>query len=107
MQVDLPLRTRVAASGSPATVVAGLAARNAVRSGLLWGCVFGIAIASSEISYVRIYTTAAQRNALAAAYGNSKAMSALFGPAPELQTVSGFTVFKISMTLILLGAIWG
>ena len=34
-------------------------------------------------------------------------MSALFGPAPQLQTVSGFTVFKISMTLMILGAVWG
>ena len=34
-------------------------------------------------------------------------MSALFGPAPQLQTVSGFTVFKISMTLMVLGAVWG
>ena len=34
-------------------------------------------------------------------------MSALFGPAPHLQTVGGFTAFKISMTLIVLGAVWG
>ncbi len=27
--------------------------------------------------------------------------------APDLQTVAGFTVFKISMTLIVLGAVWG
>jgi ABC-2 type transport system permease protein len=111
MQVDVGLRSRlrapVRASGSPRTVVAALSARKAVRSGLLWGYVFGISIASSEISYVRIYTTAAQRAALATTYGNSKAMSALFGPAPQLQTVSGFTLFKISMTLMILGAVWG
>ena len=29
------------------------------------------------------------------------------GPAPQLQTVGGFTVFKISMTLMILGAVWG
>jgi ABC-2 type transport system permease protein len=78
-----------------------------VRSGILWGYIFGVAIASSELSYDRIYKTAAQRSALAATYGNSKAMTALFGPAPQLQTVSGFTVFKISMTLMILGAVWG
>ena len=42
-----------------------------------------------------------------AEYGSNKATSALFGPAPDLQTVAGFTVFKISMTLMILGAVWG
>ena len=73
----------------------------------MWGLIFGIAVASSEVSYVRIYKTSAQRDALAATYGSNKAVSALFGPAPRLQTVGGFTVFKISMTLMVLGAMWG
>jgi ABC-2 type transport system permease protein len=92
---------------SPRTVVADLTARKAVRSGVIWGYIFGIAIASSAISYTTIYKTQTQRNALAAAYGSNKATSALFGPAPDLQTVAGFTVFKISMTLMILGAVWG
>ncbi len=92
---------------SPRTVVADQTARRAVRSGVIWGCIFGVSIASSAISYTTIYKTEAQRNALAAAYGSNKATSALFGPAPGLQTVAGFTVFKISMTLIVLGAVWG
>jgi hypothetical protein len=92
---------------SPRTVVAILTARKAVRSGVIWGYIFGIAIASSAISYTTIYKTQAQRDALAAAYGSNKATSALFGPAPDLQTVAGFTVFKISMTLMILGAVWG
>ena len=92
---------------SSGTVVARLTARKAVRSGVIWGYIFGISIASSAISYTRIYQTQAQRDALAAAYGSNKATSALFGPAPQLQTVAGFTVFKISMTLMILGAVWG
>ncbi len=111
MPADLGIRARITApvraAGSPATVVAAFSRRKAVRSGILWGCIFGIAIASSEISYAKLYKTAAQRAALAATLGTSKAMSALFGPALQLQTVSGFTVFKISMALMILGAIWG
>ena len=84
-----------------------MSARKAARSGVLWGLIFGIAIASSEVSYVKIYKTSAQRDALAATYGSNKAVSALFGPAPQLQTVGGFTVFKISMTLMVLGAVVG
>jgi ABC-2 type transport system permease protein len=98
---------RSSVSRSPRTVVVGQTARRAIRSGVIWGYIFGIAAASSAISYTTIYKTQAQRNALAAAYGSNKATSALFGPAPDLQTVAGFTVFKISMTLMILGAVWG
>ena len=101
--VRAPLRVE----RSAASVVALVTARQAARSGFIWGLIFGLAIVSSEISYVKIYTNAGQREALAAAYGSNKAMSALFGPAPQLQTVGGFTVFKISMTLMVLGAVWG
>ena len=91
----------------PGSVITALTARKAVRSGVIWGYIFGVSIASSAISYTRFYKTTAQRDALAAAYGTDKATSALFGPAPQLQTVAGFTVFKISMTLMLIGAVWG
>ncbi len=73
----------------------------------MWGYVFGAFIASSAWSYSSIYKTQAQREALAATFGNNKATIALFGPAPALQTVGGFTVFKVSMTLMIVGAIWG
>jgi ABC-2 type transport system permease protein len=88
-------------------MVARITARKAARSGALWGLIFGISIASSEISYAQLYTTSTQRDALAAAYGSNQATRALFGPAPLLQTIGGFTAFKISMTLMVLGAIWG
>ncbi|MGD0312605.1 MAG: ABC transporter permease subunit [Acidimicrobiales bacterium] len=109
LPLELPVGLqRLSSPGrSPRTVVAGQTGRKAVRSGIIWGYIFGIAIASSAISYTTIYKTQAQRNALATAYGSNKATSALFGPAPGLQTVAGFTVFKISMTLMILGAVWG
>ncbi len=107
MQADLALGQPVRLERHPGTVVGRLTASRAVRSGILWGLIFGVSIASSEISYTTIYKTQAERDALAAAYGSNKATSALFGPAPQLQTVAGFTVFKISMTLMILGAVWG
>ena len=92
---------------SPGSVVARLTARKAIRSGILWGYVFGVVVASSAISYVSIYKTQIARDHLEAAFGANHATSALFGPASQLQTVAGFTVFKASMTLMLLGAVWG
>jgi len=107
MQVDdrVVTRTSAAVRGSGAIVARATAGR-AVRSGVLWGLMFGVSIAASALSYTSIYKTRAERDALAAAYGANKATSALFGPAPHLETVAGFTVFKISMTLIALGAVW-
>jgi ABC-2 type transport system permease protein len=107
LAADIPATATRRTGRSAATVIARLTARKAVRSGVVWGYVFGALIASSAVSYTRIYQTQAARDALAAAYGTNKATSALFGPAPQLQTVAGFTAFKIGMTLMLLGAVWG
>jgi ABC-2 type transport system permease protein len=73
----------------------------------VWGYIIGIVVASSAISYTRIYSTQDERNALAKAFGSNNATAALFGPAPDLQTVAGFTVFKSLMTVMVLGALWG
>lgn len=89
------------------TVVANLATRAATRSAVVWGAVFAITVASSAVSYATLYPKQSQREALAAAYGKNRATAALFGPAPHLQTVAGFTAFKVTMTLVVLGAVWG
>ena len=91
----------------PAMVVARRTAQSAGRAGLLWGYVFGVFVASAAWSYTSIYKTQAQRDQLQAAFGANKATIALFGPAPALNTVQGFTVFKVSMTLMIIGAVWG
>ncbi len=69
LRAELAAGAPVRAGCSPGTIVVRLTARKAVRSGIIWGYIFGIAIASSAPSYTRIYKTAAQRDALAAAYG--------------------------------------
>ncbi|HXY29025.1 MAG TPA: ABC transporter permease subunit, partial [Acidimicrobiales bacterium] len=104
---ELAVAGAPAGPGVPAAVIARRTARAAARSGVLWGCVFGAFTATSAWSYTTIYKTQAERDALAAAFGANKATIALFGPAPELQTVGGFTVFKVSMTSMIIGAIWG
>ena len=64
-------------------------------------------MASSAVTYIRTYKTPAERERLAAAFGSNRATAALFGPAPHVETVAGFTVFKSIMTLMILGALWG
>ena len=107
MSAEVTARPRSPVQRPRGTVIAILTARKAIRSGAIWGCIFGATIASSAISYTELYKTVAEREALAAAFGSNNATRALFGPAPQLQTVAGFTVFKISMTLMIMGALWG
>ena len=88
-------------------VVLGRTARAAARTGALYGAVFGAFVATSAYSYATLYASPRARAALAAAFGSNHAASALFGPAPALDTVAGFTVYKVQMTILVLGAIWG
>jgi ABC-2 type transport system permease protein len=81
-------------------------AGGAVRSALLWGVIFGIVVTSSAVSYTKVYATQGERAALARAFGANDATAALFGPAPHLQSVAGFVVFKSFMTIMILGALW-
>ena len=92
---------------APGSVVLRRTARRTIRSGALWGFVFGAVVISSAWSYSGIYRTQAQRTALATAFGSNRTTIALFGPAPRLDTVAGFTVFKTLLTLTLVGAVWG
>ena len=108
MAVDAPAAPiALTPERSARTVVARETARRAARSGAVWGAIFGVVVASSAISYTKIYTTQAERDALATSFGSNHATAALFGPSPDLQTVAGFTVFKSFMTIMVLGALWG
>jgi ABC-2 type transport system permease protein len=91
----------------PRIVVASLTAKKAARSGALWGYFFGVCVASSALTYLSSYKTEAAREKLAANFGANTALAALFGPAHELQTVAGFTAYKVLGFLSIVGAIWG
>jgi ABC-2 type transport system permease protein len=91
----------------PGTVVAGRTARKAARSGVLWGYVFGVTVAGPALGYVAAYKTAGQRARLAALFGSNAGLAALNGPAHDIQTVAGYTVWKSFMFLMVLGAVWG
>lgn len=88
-------------------LVARHTAKRVVRSAVVWAYVFAVFVASSALTYSRFYKTAADRERLEASFGANHASSALFGPAPRLETVAGFTVLKVSMSLMIIGAVWG
>jgi ABC-2 type transport system permease protein len=103
MQAELTAR----AGRYPAAVVASRTTRRAVRSGALWGYVFGLTVASSAWGYASVYKTPAQRARLADLFASNTGLAAINGPAHEIQTVAGYTVWKSLMFLIIVGAVWG
>ena len=106
MLVELPVAP-ISASRFPGALVAAQTARRAVRSGVLWGYVFGLYVASSTLGYADSYKTAAQRDRLAATFGSGGGFAALIGPARDIQTVAGYTAWKSLGVLAVVGAAWG
>ena len=88
-------------------VVARQTGRKAVRSGVLWGYVFGVYVASRALGYTSTYKTQAQRTHFAATFGSNAAINALTGPAHQIQTVAGFTAWSSLGVLSVVGAVWG
>lgn len=107
MQADLTLGSPATAGRYPAAVVAVSTARRAVRSGALWGYVFGLTVASSAWGFVSVYKTQAQRARFAALFGSNTGLAAINGPARQIETVAGYTAWKSLMFLVLAGAVWG
>ncbi len=106
MQADLAI-AGTASRGSPRWIVAVRTARRAARSGAVWGYVFGLTVASSAWGYASAYKTAAQRARVASLFGSSTGLAAINGPARQIQTVAGYTVWKSLMFLMIVGAVWG
>jgi ABC-2 type transport system permease protein len=82
-------------------------ARRSSRPALLWGLVFGGLTASASTTYVKSFPTRASRQVFAAATKGNAGFAALFGPLRRVDTVAGYTAYKVGYTIIVIGAIWG
>ena len=107
LRTDAPVRAPDPVGRSSAHVVARLTARRMVRSGLLWGLVFGVFVAASALGYAAAYKSQAARDALARTLGSNAGVSALVGPAHDIQTVAGFTAWRSLGILSVVSAVWG
>jgi ABC-2 type transport system permease protein len=102
-----PVRSDPApAGGNPSQVVRRLTTRKALRSGVLWGLVFGVYVASQALAYGGTYKTPAERDAMAKSLTSGGGLNALIGPAHQLNTVAGYTAWKSVGILSVLGAVW-
>ena len=107
MRAELDLGALRSHDRRAATVIGRLTARKAIRSGALWGYVFGAYMATQALAYASSYKTIAERDRLAREFGSNNGVSALVGPAHDIQTVAGFTVWKCLAILAVVGGVWG
>jgi ABC-2 type transport system permease protein len=108
---DLLTGTRPGAAGPagrhPALVVAVQVGRKAARSGLLWGVVFAFYVIVQTLAFTSAYPTQAARDQMARAYGTNIGLNALIGPARAINTVAGYSSWRLLGILSILGSIWG
>jgi ABC-2 type transport system permease protein len=88
-------------------VVARSITRRYRRSALIWGAVFGLLVVASVTGYESAYPDVADRLQLQEALGNNAGVRALFGQASNLDTVAGFTAWRSTVLVMLVGGIWG
>ena len=95
------------AAGRRRGVIARSTARRGWRSGLVWGYVFGLTVASAALGFASTYKTAAQRAKVSSLFASNAGLAAINGPAHQIQSVSGYTAWKSLMFLTVAGAAWG
>jgi ABC-2 type transport system permease protein len=107
VQSDVLDRTSIATTMTSGTVIARLSGKKAMRSGVGWGLVFGVYVATQALTYASSYKSEAARRLLVKEFGSNPGISALVGPAFRIDTVSGFTVWKCLTVLAITGSVWG
>ncbi|MGZ4757831.1 MAG: ABC transporter permease [Acidimicrobiales bacterium] len=73
----------------------------------MWAVIFGISVASTAVNYATTFSTVAQRQQLAATTSSDRGLAILLGPITSVDTVGGYTTYKIFVFLTTIGALWG
>ncbi|HEY5273893.1 MAG TPA: hypothetical protein VIJ34_11735 [Acidimicrobiales bacterium] len=60
-RADVALWSAARVGHFPGLVAARFTSRKAIRSGVMWGYIFGLTVASSALGYVSAYPTLADR----------------------------------------------
>jgi len=83
-----------------------LFAGRSARSGLIWGLVFGVIVASSITQFTTAYDTPQSRHEIAATIGGNGALRAVFGSGRALETVAGWTAWRSLGIVTIVGSLW-
>ena len=91
----------------PAAVVARIVARRHRRERTDLGRHFALLVVSSVTGYSSAYPNCAGPVAAAGSLGNNAGVHASVRPGSHLDTVGGFTAWRSSVLVMLVGGVWG
>jgi polyether ionophore transport system permease protein len=91
----------------PQLVIARFTGRRAVRSGALWGMVFGLYVYDNAFAFDSIAPTAAKRDQLLGTMAGNAGLKALLGDTHQITTRGGFTDWRAIGVTALVASIWG
>lgn len=89
------------------SIVTRVVARRALRSGVVWGLVFGAIAVSSIIQFTTAYSTPEGRRAIARSAGGNGAIRVLFGAGQLLETIPGWVAWRSLGIVAIVGSVWG
>ena len=78
-----------------------------VRTGALWGLVFGIYVYDNAFAFHTIAPTAAQRDRLLSTMAGNAGLKALLGDTRQITTLGGFTDWRAIGITALVASVWG
>jgi ABC-2 type transport system permease protein len=73
---------------------------------VVWALVFGVSVASTAATYVSTYPTPELRQEAAAAVAGDRGLAILVGPINGIDTVGGYTFYKVFVMLTTIGGVW-
>ncbi|MGZ4489646.1 MAG: hypothetical protein ACXVEU_02210 [Nocardioidaceae bacterium] len=91
----------------PQLTVARFVGRRTVRSGGLWGLVFGLYVYDNAFAFDSIAPTASERTRLLAGMASNTGLQALLGDAHRITTRGGFTDWRAIGVSVLVASVWG
>jgi len=100
--VAAPTRYRL-----PELTLGRFIARRSVRTGAVWGAVFGLYVYDNAFAFDTIAPTAGKRDSLLAAMATNTGLKALLGDTHEISTRGGFTDWRAIGVTTLVASIWG
>jgi ABC-2 type transport system permease protein len=105
--VATPTRSRrEEGRGSTEVAIARRAFKQVWIGATVCALVFGGMVASTALSYVSSFPSEVSRQQLAAATSGDTGIAVLLGPVSSIDSVGGYTVYKLFVFLTTVGAIW-
>jgi ABC-2 type transport system permease protein len=82
-------------------------ARHTLKTGSLWGAVFGLYVYSTAIGFDSLAPNAANRDQLLNSLASNTGLKALLGSTHQITTRAGFVDWRVIGVASMVGAIWG